>query len=113
MGAIPHKVIAKAIATMGLQENRDGLPVVGLLNSLVNSFTASENGWRNPKADALLGPFRSCLSPNTFRSNRVKNATHTSTGIATKAHSAPTNSIAPYDPLRLQRNTLRALGAYK
>ena len=34
-----------------------------------------------PNTETLLGPFRFCDKPNTFRSKRVTNATFTNTGI--------------------------------
>lgn len=42
--------------------------------SLMISFSASANGWGIPIKLTLLGPFRSCKKPRTFRSKRVKNA---------------------------------------
>lgn len=50
-------------------------------NSLVSSFTASVIGWEIPASITLLGPFRQCMSPITFRSMRVKKATLRSTPI--------------------------------
>lgn len=41
----------------------------------MKSFTPSATGCNNPHRPTMLGPFRSCIYPSTFRSSRVKKAT--------------------------------------
>ena len=43
--------------------------------SFLNSFKASASGWGRPIMLTLLGPFRVCMYPSTFRSISVKNPT--------------------------------------
>ena len=51
------------------------------LNSFINNFTASLKGCKIPLKEVLFGPLRSCDKPKIFRSNKVKKATLTITGI--------------------------------
>lgn len=47
----------------------------------MKSFTPSATGCNSPYGPTMLGPFRSCMYPSTFRSNRVKKATAIKIGI--------------------------------
>jgi len=51
----------------------------GLIVSFKKSFSASAKGCNNPKYPTLLGPFRTCMYLNIFRSKRVVKATLTNT----------------------------------
>ena len=52
----------------------------GLMNSFINNLIASLIGCKIPLHEGLLGPFRACVIPRIFRSNKVKNATLINTG---------------------------------
>jgi hypothetical protein len=67
--------------------NGNVLAYMGVLSSLVNSFTASAMGWGIPLRLTLLGPFRSWMYPKIFRSSRVKNA------IASKIQTKIINTV--------------------
>lgn len=47
----------------------------------MNSFIPSATGCNSPYGPTVLGPFRSCMYPNTFRSSNVKKATAIRIGI--------------------------------
>lgn len=80
MGRGIHIVKASVSARIGAIINIVTDEVVGRNGSLINSFTASAIGWRRPYGPTILGPFRSCIYPRTFRSIKVRNATARSTG---------------------------------
>lgn len=71
----------KVRAIIGISINRICEEVEGRIGSLINSFKPSAIGWSRPIGPTILGPFRSCIYPKTFRSTKVKNATANSTGI--------------------------------
>lgn len=66
---------------------------LGIVSSLINSFTASAKGCRSPPNLTLFGPFRDCLSPKIFRSIKVKKATLINTGIIKVSHSKVQKNI--------------------
>ena len=80
IGIGAHSVRARVRARVGVARNRKGEEVEGRMGSLMNNFTPSAIGWSKPYGPTILGPFRSCIYPNTFRSKRVRNATASRTG---------------------------------
>lgn len=80
-GAKTHKNKIKKIIPKGAIENIFLFPLSGKRYSFKKSLTASAKGCRTPPALTLFGPFRACLKPKILRSNKVKNATFTKTGI--------------------------------
>lgn len=81
MGNGVHIIKAKVRARVGAIINKVREDVNGCIGSLVNSLIASAIGCNRPYGPTILGPFRSCIYPSTFRSNRVKNATANRIGI--------------------------------
>ena len=69
------------MAPAGAKVNNKKEEKAGSLLSLENSLMASAKGWIIPHQATLFGPLRDCLSPKIFRSNSVKNATFSNTGI--------------------------------
>jgi len=57
----------------------DILGADSFITSLDNSFRASAMGCEIPHRITLLGPFRKCIKPMTFRSIKVKKATPSKT----------------------------------
>lgn len=72
LGYKVHKIKDIKRANPGVNVNPRIFLKLGLLNSLLNNFKASANGCKIPPTPTLLGPFRSCAYPKTFRSNKVK-----------------------------------------
>lgn len=72
---------AKVRAIVGIIRNKVWEDVEGRTGSLIKSFNPSAIGWRRPIGPTMLGPFRNCMYPRTFRSTRVKNATARRMGI--------------------------------
>lgn len=67
-------------ASIGVARNKKGEEVEGRMGSLINSLTPSAMGCKRPYGPTMLGPFRSCIYPSTFRSSKVRNATARRTG---------------------------------
>lgn len=75
-----HNISAKVRARIGVARNKKGDDVEGRTGSLMNSLTPSAIGCRSPYGPTTLGPFRSCIYPNTLRSISVRKATASNTG---------------------------------
>lgn len=80
IGIGAQRVRARVSARIGVARNKNGEDVEGRTGSLINNLTPSAIGCNKPYGPTTLGPFRSCMYPNTFRSSRVKNATASRTG---------------------------------
>ena len=80
IGIGSHMTMARVSASMGAVKNKRGEEEDGRMGSLINSFTPSAIGCSSPYGPTTLGPFRSCMYPNTLRSTRVKKATARRTG---------------------------------
>lgn len=72
---------ARVSARVGVMRNRSGDALEGRIGSLIKSLIPSAIGCRSPYGPTTFGPFRSCIYPSTFRSNSVRNATASNTGI--------------------------------
>lgn len=68
-------VNARVNAMIGESVNRIGDESVGFVGSFRISFMPSAIGCSRPKGPTRLGPLRSCMYPNSFRSSRVRKAT--------------------------------------
>ena len=75
MGIGVQIIIARDRAIIGANRNNVWDEVDGRIGSLVKSLTPSAIGWRSPIGPTILGPFRCCMYPSTFRSIRVRKAT--------------------------------------
>ena len=72
-------ILINTIAKTGLRKNNK--PFIGpkRVPLLENNLIASDAGCKTPHTPTLLGPTRNCLIDNTFRSNKVTNATFNNT----------------------------------
>lgn len=75
MGKRDHRAKARKIPATGEAKKTSLLLLVGVVNSFTKSLAASAIGCKIPKIETLFGPFRYCMSPRTFRSNKVIKAT--------------------------------------
>lgn len=85
----------RKILNMGATKNKARFLLTGTKLSFTKSLTASANGCKSPTNETLLGPLRLCLRPKIFRSNNVKKATLTNTGMMIVTYLRRLRNIIP------------------
>jgi hypothetical protein len=76
-----HNNIAQANVIIGANKNNNVLAKLGSNVSFTISLKPSAKGCNNPRKPTTLGPLRCCIDAMILRSNNVKNAIATNSGI--------------------------------